>query len=80
MMARAVQTPGDPDPLGRRMERVRAFLLAGDFSIEGLFWDFGSLFQKPRDQAQDGRFGLALDVMADLCELSPALALLLLWS
>ena len=47
------------------MEAVKRALREKAY-IEGLFWDFASLFQKPRTDAQDTAFGRSLDVMADV--------------
>ena len=35
---------GDPDPAGKRLEVVRAALKANPH-IEGIFWDYASLYQ-----------------------------------
>lgn len=61
----------NPDPHGKRFQAVlRALrwlksqrLLRGD---EGLFWDFGSLPQKPRTAPEDAAFKEGLRVMANM--------------
>ena len=47
------------------MEAVKRALKEKDY-IEGLFWDFACLYQKPRTDSQDKAFGRSLDVMADV--------------
>ena len=37
---------GNPDPVGARLRVVRQALLASEH-IEGVFWDYASLFQHP---------------------------------
>ena len=56
---------GDPDPAGERLALLRRTLAAHPH-IEGLFWDFASLYQKPRSQEQEEAFGRGLEVMGDL--------------
>ena len=57
-------SPGDPDPAGARM-RVVCNALWRYPHIEGLFWDFASLYQRPRTEAQQEAFHCALKVMGD---------------
>ena len=56
---------GNPDPAGARLAEVRGFLRAHPH-VEGLFWDFASLPQKPRSKEEDAMFKRGLEVMADL--------------
>ena len=59
---------GDPDPNAFHLKIIATFLetylqtTRNMFRIEdaGLFWDFGSLFQNPRDAHQDKLFGEGL--------------------
>lgn len=62
---------GDPDPQGKRFEAVKealAWFKANNLlrTGAGLFWDFGSLPQKPRTPAEDATFKEGLRVMANL--------------
>ncbi len=55
-----------PDPTGARHSAVRAFLKSErGRHIRGLFWDYASLHQRPRDVLQDAGFERALAAMAD---------------
>ena len=58
--------PGSPDPFGARLALLLAFL-ADHPEIEGCFFDFASLPQKPRTAAEDAMMGRGLDVMGILC-------------
>ena len=59
-------TDEHPDPTGARLSAVRAFLKSErGRHIRGLFWDYASLHQRPRDVLQDASFERALAVMAD---------------
>ena len=58
-------TPGDPDPLGARIEILRA-ALAQLPHIKAFFWDYASLPQWPRSAEEDGLFADALSVMGDM--------------
>lgn len=55
----------DPDPQLHRINAVRR-CLATQTSLVGLFWDFGSLPQRPRTAAEDVSFKAALKSMCDL--------------
>ena len=62
---------GDPDPHGARLPVLRSYLeqlrTAGQLPADAaLFWDFGSLPQKPRTTAEDRDFQRALRIMADV--------------
>jgi len=59
--------PGSPDPCGARLALLLAFL-ADHPEIEGCFFDFASLPQKPRSAAEDAMMGRGLSVMGSLCE------------
>ena len=63
--------PGSPDPHGARLALVLAFL-ADHPEIEGVFFDFASLPQKPRSAAEDAMMGRGLEVMGSLCARAPA--------
>jgi len=56
---------GRPDPSGDVYKKVGAFLLAHP-EIEALFWDNASMYQWPRDEAQEEGFRIGLKVMGDL--------------
>ena len=56
---------GRPDPTGGIYNKVVAFLLAHP-EIEALFWDHASMYQFPRDEAQDEIFRIGLKLMGDL--------------
>ena len=58
-------TPCDPDPLGARIEVLRAALIQLPH-IKAFFGDFASLPQWPRSLEDDELFGEALSVMGDL--------------
>ena len=67
--------PDDPDPTGEVLKALDRFvdwfvrefgLTQEDLKSYGLFWDFPSLFQKPRTGDQNRQFKEALDVMAGL--------------
>ena len=62
-------SPGDCDPDGVRIDVVRA-ALAQHPHIEGLFWDYASLFQnlpdRERTPVERAAFGRAIMVMADV--------------
>ena len=58
-------SPGDPDPAGHRLQALRAAFAELPY-LEGLFWDYGSLPQHPRDDDLDAVFRRALSVMADV--------------
>jgi hypothetical protein len=49
---------GDPDPAGSRIRVLRRALAR--LAIEALFWDFGSLYQAPRNPEQKEFFEMAL--------------------
>ena len=66
---------GHPDKDGALLAIVRRHLEATP-SIEGLFWDFASLYQKPRTAEQDVMFGNGLGVMGDLYASPTATAVL----
>lgn len=54
------------DPDGARLAvMVRA--LKQFAQLKGLFWDYASMYQKPRTDAQADTFGRAITVMGDLC-------------
>ena len=56
-----------PDPLGTTLAAVRRYVRSEPAAMEcGLFWDFASLFQKPRTEAEDATFAAGLRVMANL--------------
>eukprot|EP00966_Prymnesium_polylepis_P075098 1741880-Prymnesium_polylepis.2 len=54
---------GAPDPAGARIKVLRRALRELPY-IEAVFFDFMSLFQKPRDEAQEAAFGRALKVVS----------------
>ena len=56
---------GRPDPTGDVYKKVVAFLLTHP-QIEALFWDNASMYQWPRDEAQEEGFRVGLKVMGDL--------------
>ena len=58
-------SPGNPDPLGTRLAVLR-IALAQLPHIEGLFWDFASLFQVLRTPTEDKAFGRSLPAMNQL--------------
>lgn len=67
--------PGTPDPTGEVLRHVLRFLewLRDEYSLSekeqrnfGVFWDYPSLHQRPRTDAQDVQFKRALRVMAFL--------------
>lgn len=55
----------EPDPDGKRLGLLRRALVL-EPQIEAVFWDYGSLHQRPRDDEQQSAFVRALDVMGDL--------------
>ena len=57
--------PWDPDPTGARMTLLRSALVERPH-IKALFWDQATLYQPPRTQDEDKKFGRALHVMMDL--------------
>lgn len=57
--------PHDPDPAGVRVRIVRKTLTECPYLL-ALFWDFASLFQKPRTLEQEAGFKCALGVMGDM--------------
>ena len=64
-------SPGNPDPTGKRFEAVQRALRWLHTNgllpkTAGLFWDFGSLPQKPRTPTEDATFKAGLAVMANL--------------
>ena len=59
--------PGSPDPHGARLALVLAFL-AEHPEIEGVFFDFASLPQKPRSAAEDAMMGRGLKVMGNAAQ------------
>ena len=58
-------SPGDCDPRGARVNVVQ-HALCQHVQLEGLFWDQGSLYQRPRSTEQQAAFGRAIAVMGDL--------------
>ena len=54
---------GDPDPAASRVKVLRNALHELPH-IEAVFFDFMSLFQKPRDEMQDAAFGRSLGVVS----------------
>ena len=56
---------GHCDPCGARLAVV-VKALAQNPHLEALFWDFASMYQKPRDDAQQAAFERAIKVMGDL--------------
>ena len=58
-------SPGNPDPLGTRLAALRS-ALAHLPHIEGLFWDFASLYQLPRTEVENEAFGRSLPAMNQL--------------
>ena len=61
------RTRWHPDPDGLVLANVVAFLNSPDgANVEGVFWDFSSLYQQPRMPMQDAAFREALNVMGDL--------------
>ena len=58
-------SPGNPDPLGARLAVLRS-ALAQLPHIEGLFWDFASLYQALRTEAENEAFGRSLPAMNQL--------------
>jgi len=54
-----------PYPCGERVREMHAALSTLSH-IEGFFWDFASLMQKPRTSEEDEAFGRALAAMNDL--------------
>ena len=64
-------TKHHPDPDGDHLRRVVAYFrgLRADGCLPeraGLFWDFGSLPQKPRTAKETAQFKRAISIMADL--------------
>ena len=56
-----------PDPSGTYLAAVRRYLRSAlGAHIRGVFWDFASLPQKPRDEPEDALFAVALSVMGDV--------------
>ena len=62
--------PGTADPYGARLGLLLAFL-ADHPEIEGVFFDFSSLPQKPRSADEDATIGRGLGVMGSLCARAP---------
>ena len=58
-------TLGDPDPTGQRLAVMRK-ALTEHTHIKAFFWEFASLHQSPRDDAQNKAFKRALGAMGDL--------------
>ena len=58
-------SPGNPDPLGTRIAVLRG-ALAHLPHIEGLFWDFASLFQVPRTTVENQAYERSLPAMNQL--------------
>jgi len=56
---------GNPDPTGERVAILQRALAELPY-IVGLFWDYPSLFQHPRDATQVAIFKRAIKIMADL--------------
>ena len=56
---------GNPDPTGHRLKILRE-ALSVHVNIEAFFWDFASLFQKPRTEDEEAAFRRSIDVMGDL--------------
>ena len=54
------------DPEGARLAVVVRALEQYP-QLQALFWDYASMYQRPRTDDQDGTFRRALDVMGDLC-------------
>ena len=60
------RTQEHPDPDNKTLEAVvRALRAPLGEHIDGLFWDYACLWQKPRSSEQDEQFHDALNVMAD---------------
>ncbi len=75
VLSHAWQSDGDADPTGVRMAEVIAFiewlmrhlrLTPLDLDHFGLFWDMASLYQKPRCEAQERSYQMALANMSRL--------------
>ena len=65
-------SPSGPDPRGHRIGKLLAFLrnAAATFDPQiaelGIFWDYASLPQSPRNEEEQRMFKAALSVMGDL--------------
>ena len=60
-------TPSLPDPEAKRLKALRTALASPLCShIEGFFWDFASLPQAERSEAEQKKFERALNMMGDL--------------
>ena len=64
----------DPDPAGERVRLLRRALEERPY-IEALFFDFPSLFQHARSEAQNAAFKRALSVVRTCCHSTPPLTL-----
>ena len=58
-------TAGHCDPCAARLAVV-VQALAQTPHLQAIFWDFTSMYQKPRNDAQNAAFGRAIEVMGDL--------------
>ena len=65
---------GDPDPAGERVRLLRRALEERPY-IEALFFDFPSLFQHERSEAQNAAFKRALSVVSTCRHTTPPLTL-----
>ena len=65
---------GDPDPAGERVRLLCRALEERPY-IEALFFDFPSLFQHKRSEAQNAAFKRALSVVRTCCYTTPPLTL-----
>lgn len=59
-------TAGHCDPEGARLAVVVRALKQFP-QLQALFWDYASMYQKPRTDSQDAAFRSAIAVMGDLC-------------
>ena len=64
-------TPGHPDPYSKRLRKLLAFfsfppMAPANPASAGIFFDFMSLHQKPRDDEQEATFRSALPLMGRL--------------
>ena len=69
VLSHAWLSPGNPDPMGKRMEVLRGALEQRPY-LEACFIDYASLYQHPpggrRTPAEQASFSRAIDVMGDL--------------
>merc|ERR1712216_1067852 len=54
---------GHPDPFAQRRPDVRAIVILAERFFEAIFWDYLSLLQRPRTDAEEDHFRISLSSM-----------------